>query len=143
MPRPAIHHAILTLLLIAASSSVCLVLLLIFPLSGSVKAIHAAGGDAENGKALFERRCTGCHSLDQDKEGPRLRGVFGRKAGSIATFNYSDSLKASTVVWNEDSLDRWLTDTESVVPDNDMTFHVAKAGERTDIIQYLKAVSGK
>jgi len=100
-------------------------------------------GDAEQGKLLFEKRCTGCHSLDQDKEGPRLRGVYGRKAGTIPTFNYSAPLKTSGITWNDASLDKWLTDTDAVVPDNDMDFHVAKADERADIIRFLRVVSGK
>jgi cytochrome c len=100
-------------------------------------------GDPQRGKELFEKRCGGCHSLDKDKEGPRLGNVFGRKAGTIATFKYSDSLKSAQVVWNAASLDKWLIDTDSVVPDNDMDFHVPKADERTDIIQFLRVSSGK
>ena len=93
--------------------------------------------------ALFEKRCGGCHALDRDKEGPRLRGVYGRTAGSIDSFQYSGALKNSKIVWNDETLDRWLTDTEKVVPDNDMAFHVDKAEERQEIIAYLKQNSGK
>src|SRR6202035_930608 len=103
----------------------------------------ANGGDPQRGKELFEKRCGGCHSLEKDKEGPRLGNVFGRKAGTVPTFKYSDSLKSAQVVWDEASLDRWLVDTESVVPDNDMTFHVPKADERADIIQFLRVSSGQ
>jgi hypothetical protein len=42
--------------------------------------VSRAAADADHGKELFEKRCTGCHSLDQDKEGPRLKGVYGRQA---------------------------------------------------------------
>ena len=96
-----------------------------------------------NGKALFEKRCGGCHALDRDKEGPRLGGVYGRTSGSVDAFQYSDALKKARIVWKEDTLDRWLTDTEKLVPDNDMTFHVEKADERREIIAYLKQTSGK
>jgi cytochrome c len=95
-----------------------------------------------NGKALFERRCGGCHALDRNKEGPRLGGVYGRTSGSVNAFQYSDSLKKAKIVWKEETLDRWLTDTERLVPNNDMTFHVEKADERSDIIAYLKQTSG-
>lgn len=94
-------------------------------------------------KELFEKRCGGCHALDREKEGPRLRGVYGRTAGSIDSFQYSDALKNSKVVWTDETLDRWLTDTEKFVPNNDMTFHVEKADERRNIIAYLKQNSGK
>ena len=97
--------------------------------------VGAAGAQAQaNGKALFEKRCGGCHALDRDKEGPRLGGVYGRTAGSLDSFEYSDELKKSKVKWAEDTLDKWLTDTEKLVPDNDMTFHVEKPDERSAII---------
>ena len=97
----------------------------------------------KHGKELFEKRCGGCHSLDADKEGPRLHNVFGRKAGSVPTFKYSGALKSAQFTWDSASLDRWLTNTESVVPDNDMDFHVPKADERADIIEFLRVASGK
>jgi len=98
---------------------------------------------AASGKELFEKRCGGCHALDRDKEGPRLRGVYGRVAGSVDSFQYSDALKKSKFTWNETTLDKWLTDTEKLVPDNDMSFHVEKADERAEIIAYLKQNSGQ
>ncbi len=123
------------------------ILLLISPLPGRAAGNGALvgdqAGDADRGKQLFEKRCTGCHSLDQDKEGPRLRTVYGRQAGSIPTFNYSDALKSAHLTWDDVSLNKWLTDTESLVPDNDMSFHVPKADERADIIRFLKESSGK
>jgi cytochrome c len=96
-----------------------------------------------NGQELFERRCGGCHSLDRDKEGPRLGGVYGRTAGTIDSFQYSDALKKSGITWNDESLDQWLTDPERVVPGNDMAFHLEKADERRQIIAYLKEKSPK
>lgn len=103
----------------------------------------AEGGNAAHGETLFQKRCTGCHSLDKDKEGPRLRGVFGRKAGSIPSFKYSDAIKKSGILWDSDKLNQWLTDTDKLVPDNDMDFHVEKTDEREDIIAYLKSLSDK
>ncbi len=113
----------------------------VFP--GMVSATSEKAGDAERGKALFEKRCTGCHSLDQEKEGPRLRGVYGRKAGTIATFEYSDAFKKTHIVWNDATLDKWLTDTDTLIPGNDMAFHVPKAEERADIIRFLGTLSEK
>jgi len=92
---------------------------------------------------MFEKRCGGCHALDRDKEGPRLRGVYGRIAGSVDSFQYSDALKKSKITWTDELLDKWLTDTEKLVPGNDMTFHVEKADERSEIIAYLKQNSVK
>jgi len=95
-------------------------------------------GDAASGKIVFEKRCTGCHAMDVDREGPRLRGVFGRKAGSVAGFGYSAVLKSSGLTWNDATLERWLSDPDLVVPGTNMDFHVPKAEERLDLIAYFK-----
>jgi len=102
------------------------------------EAALAGAGDAVRGKAVFEKRCTGCHALQGDREGPRLAGVFGRKAGAIAGFTYSPGLKKSGLTWNDATLDRWLSDPDLVVRDNNMSFSVPKAAERRDLIAFLK-----
>jgi cytochrome c len=95
------------------------------------------------GKEMFEKRCTGCHALDNEKTGPRLRGVFGRAAASVSTFPYSESLRKAGVTWDSSSLDKWLIDPDGFVPDNDMAFRVPSKEERAIIIGYLKDVSPK
>ena len=112
-----------------------------FIVFGQSAAMLIAQANVQNGKALFEKRCGGCHGLDADHEGPRLKGVVGRAAGSVKTFQYSKSLENAKFTWDETSLDKWLADTESVVPDNDMSFRVPKQDERTAIIGYLKSLS--
>ena len=109
----------------------------------TVRPSQAAGQGEQGGKSLFEKRCSGCHALDADHEGPRLRGVFGRPAGKVKTFKYSEALQKAKVTWDEAELDKWLTDTESVAPDNDMGFRVPKQEERTAIIAYLKSLSSR
>lgn len=103
--------------------------------------ISRAAQSTDQGKQLFEKRCTGCHSLERNKEGPILKGVYGRHAGTAPGFNYSSALKSANFVWDEQRLDKWLTDTQSVVEDNNMDFHVPKADERAEIIRYLKEIS--
>ena len=115
----------------------------VFLVLGSTLSIAGRAQTPASGKELFEKRCGGCHALDRDKEGPRLRGVYGRVAGSVDSFKYSDALKQSKITWTDERLDKWLTDTEKLVPDNDMTFHVEKPDERSEIIAYLKQNSGK
>ena len=132
-----------TLTAVSTCISALFILLAISTPQGMLSQNDATTGDPQRGKELFEKRCGGCHSLDKDKEGPRLGNVYGRKAGSIQTFKYSDSLKSAQVVWNDSLLDKWLTNTESVVPDNDMDFRLLKADERADIIQFLRISSGK
>ena len=103
----------------------------------------AANGNPETGRQLFEKRCTGCHSLDKNKEGPRLRGVYGRKAGTVPDFTYSDELKASQIMWDDQSLDQWLINPDAMVSNSDMAFHVSSPQERADIIQFLRLSSAK
>jgi len=116
---------------------------LVSPGSAAAGPAMASAPQANGGDVLFLKRCGGCHSLDQDKEGPRLRHIYGAKAGSVASFKYSTALKSSHAVWDDATLDKWLTNTDSVVPDNDMDYRVPKPEERVAIIQYLKSVSAK
>ncbi|ADV84619.1 heme-binding domain-containing protein [Terriglobus saanensis] len=100
-------------------------------------------GDAARGKSVFDKRCTGCHAMEGDREGPRLAGVFGRKAGSVAGFDYSAGLKNSGITWDETTLEKWLSDPDTLVPDNKMDFHVPAAQERSDLIAYFKHQKGQ
>jgi cytochrome c len=71
------------------------------------------------------------------------RGVYGRKAGAVAGFTYSPAVKTAAVVWDESTLDRWLTNPQSLIPGTRMTFRVALPEDRADIIAFLKRESGK
>jgi cytochrome c len=106
-------------------------------------AADTAAADATHGKELYESRCGGCHSLDANRVGPAHRGVYGRKAGSAANFNYSPAVKNSTVVWEERTLNAWLTNPQALIPGQRMNFRVAAPEDRADIIAYLRQQSGK
>ena len=67
-------------------------------------------------------------------------GVFGRKAGSVSDYDYSDAVKKSKVVWNEKTLDQWLTNPEKVIPGQKMGYTLGEAADRTDVIAYLKTL---
>jgi len=97
----------------------------------------AQAGDAIHGEALYEG-CQDCHSLDSNDIGPRHRGVFGRKAGSLADYAYSDGLKASGLTWDEETLAAWLADPQKLVPGAKMFYHLDQAQDRADVIEYLK-----
>jgi cytochrome c len=112
---------------------------LTFVLIGS----SVASPDPDQGRALFERRCTGCHALDGVKAAPPLRRVFGKPAGRNPQFPYSDALKSATLSWDDATLDRWLADPDAVVPGNDMSFRLESAAERADIVAYLKQLGSK
>jgi cytochrome c len=93
-------------------------------------------GNAERGKALYQG-CSGCHSIDENDIGPKHRGVVGRRAGTVPDYAYSAALKGSGVVWDEVTLDRWLTNPSAMVPGTKMFFLLAKPQDRADVIAYL------
>jgi cytochrome c len=97
-----------------------------------------AAGDADAGRVLYQARCAACHSLDYNGAGPAHRGVFGAAAAQVAGFAYSDALKATRLVWNEESPDCWLADPEKFAPGQRMGLSVPDAKERSDLIAYLK-----
>jgi cytochrome c len=100
-----------------------------------------AEGDASRGQQGF-RACAPCHSLESDRNmtGPSLAGLWGRQAGSLPSFDrYSDALKASGIIWDDRSLDGWLTDPDRMVPDNEMPFNGIKDTRvRADLLAFLK-----
>lgn len=93
-------------------------------------------GDATRGKTLYQA-CMGCHSLDEDDVGPRHRGVVGRTAGTVPGYAYSPALKNSHIVWDPETLDRWLTNPQAFVPGAKMFFAMPAAQDRADVIAYL------
>lgn len=97
-----------------------------------------AGGDPVRGEELYHR-CQGCHSIDRNRIGPMHKGLFGRTAGTVPGFSYSAAMKNSGIVWNEDTLDRFLKNPRQMVPGTKMTYAGIKdAKDRADLIAYLK-----
>ena len=102
------------------------------------QAFPSQAADPIRGKQLYESRCGACHSVDDNRAGPAHKGVFGRKAGSAPGFDYSPALRASKVVWNEKTLNRWLADPEKLISGQKMGFSVPDPKERADLIEFLK-----
>lgn len=116
----------------------CFALCLILPAAQAHTQDPAA---IKQGQRLWQQRCTDCHALDTDETGPRHRGVFGRRAGSIEGYDYSRALKRSQVTWDASSLDDWLADPEKFIPGQNMDFKVRSAAERAALIAYLRSLS--
>jgi cytochrome c len=99
-----------------------------------------ADGDAAHGKTLFSR-CSTCHTItNQNKVGPSLAGVVGRKAGTVEGARYSKALPASGIVWDDQTLDSFLADPARAVPGTSMMVKLPNAQDRADIIAYLKTI---
>ena len=99
-------------------------------------------GDIANGKSVF-LICKSCHTLVEggaSMTGPNLWGVFGRKAASVAGFNYSDPMKASAITWDAATMDKWITDPKELILGTKMSFVGIKSPkDRIDVIAYLKS----
>ena len=115
-------------------------LLLALALAGGAGLAQAAG-DPVHGEQVYHR-CQGCHSIDRNRIGPMHKGLFGRKAGSVPDFDYSDAMKNSGIVWTEVTLDQFLQGPRKMVPGTKMTFvGVPKPQDRADLIAYLEAAT--
>ena len=101
----------------------------------------AENGDAGRGQRVFGA-CSACHSLQAGKSmtGPSLANIWNKKAGSDPHFSrYSDALKSSSVVWDDNTLDAWITNPQLVVPNNEMTFPgIREPQQRLDLLAFLK-----
>jgi len=100
---------------------------------------HAQNG-APDGAQLFKGNCAVCHSAEpgQNKIGPSLFGVVGRKAGTAPGYTYSDTMKNSGLTWTPDQLDTYLTNPKGVVSNTKMMFLGLKnANDRKAITEYL------
>ena len=100
-----------------------------------------------NGERQFARKCSICHALTEGsarKAGPSLYEVFGRRAGTLPDYPYSETLTGSDIVWTEETIDQLFLDgPDHFIPGSKMPMQViAKPEDRTDLVKYLKAAAG-
>ncbi|KAJ1536554.1 cysteine desulfurase [Nowakowskiella sp. JEL0078] len=98
--------------------------------------------DAVNGAKLFKTRCAQCHVVEKGqphKVGPNLNGLFGRKSGTAAGFQYSDAMTKKQLTWTEDQMFIYLENPKKFVPGTKMVFAgLKKESDRKDLIAFLK-----
>lgn len=101
----------------------------------------AAGKTPSAGEIKFRAHCIGCHSIGCNRAGPKLLGIFGRKAGTVVDFaSYTAALRGANIVWSEESLDAFLREPAKLIPGTSMAavVRVDSAEDRRDIIAYLR-----
>lgn len=102
-------------------------------------------GDLDNGRRVFAR-CRSCHTVTEggpNMTGPNLYGVFGRQAGGVEGYNYSNAVKTAGFVWDADKLDHWLENPHTFLRGTKMSFAgLADAADRRDVIAWLKVETG-
>ena len=99
-----------------------------------------SAADVAAGQAIFNR-CKICHTVEaggRNGVGPNLHGVIGRKAGGAEGFDYSEAMKTSGIVWDDETLTKYLGNPRETVPGNKMAFPGIKDDkEMTDLLAYL------
>ena len=108
----------------------------------SVPLTANAAGDAAAGEKIFAH-CAPCHSTKpgENKFGPSLAGVFGRKSGTEPGYNYSSAMKGLNVTWDATNLDEYLQGPGKFVRGTKMVYFVPNEKDRQDVIAYLKTLS--
>jgi cytochrome c2 len=107
----------------------------------------AFAGDAAAGKTYFGQTCMQCHSAEAGdgggEIGPSLIGVFGRPAGvGDDRFAYTKALTDSKLVWNLETLERFLTDPATTVPGTTMALPIPVKKDRDNVIAYFQSLVG-
>ena len=102
--------------------------------------------ELSNGERQFARKCSVCHTLQADgkrRAGPTLYGVFGRRAGTLEGYPYSDALKTSKIVWNEETISRLFTEgPDKVTPGTKMPIQRMKnEQDRRDLVSFLQSAT--
>jgi cytochrome c len=114
---------------------VCAVALL-----GAACARGLAAAELQRGALLFQT-CTACHSVLGDGVGPNLAGIYGKKAASRPDFSYSSAMRASGLVWDEPTLNAFISNPQAVVKGTTMTFPgYPKAADVDAVVSYLKTL---
>jgi cytochrome c len=106
--------------------------------AGIVMTAPASAADANHGKQVFAQ-CAACHSNKPDAIGPSLKGVYGRKSGSLADFRYSNAMMRASLTWDDATLHAYIKDPQAKIPGNRMPFGgLSSDQDIDDVIAYLK-----
>ena len=101
--------------------------------------------DVTSGQLLFNNACRTCHSIreGENRLGPHMRGIIGRKAGSLPNYSFSSAMKGANFVWDEKNLERFIANPDETVPGNTMKPYggLASAESRVKLIAFLKTLA--
>jgi len=101
--------------------------------------------DVASGQQVFNNACRTCHSIreDDNRLGPHMRGLIGRKAGSLPNYSYSSAMKGADFVWDEEKLERFIANPDETVPGNNMKPYagLVSAESRSKLIAFLKTLT--
>src|SRR5262245_57548918 len=130
------------LALISVLSGIAYILL---STSSAPEELAPQNADVASGQQVFNNFCRTCHSTKEgdNRLGPHVRGIIGRKAGSLPNYSYSSAMKGADFVWDEGQLDRFIAKPDETVPGNSMKPYggLASAESRVKLIAFLKTLA--
>jgi cytochrome c len=105
------------------------------------------GAQEKDGQLLFNNACRTCHTMKEgdNRLGPNLHKIVGRKAGSLTDYAYSEAMKKSDLVWDKANLDKFIASPDQVVSGHKMKPYggLNAADDRAKIVAYLEESAGK
>jgi cytochrome c len=126
----------------AISGLVCTIFLMLLAFSAVPQEPAREGSDTESGQLTFNNACRTCHTTKEgdNRLGPNLNNVIGRKAGSLPNYGYSSAMKGADFVWDKEKLDRFIAKPDEVVPGNNMKPYggLPSAEDRSKVIVFLE-----
>jgi cytochrome c len=127
----------------AVSGLVCATFLMLLGFSAVPQESGHKGADTESGQLTFNNSCRTCHTIKEgdNRLGPNLHNIIGRKAGSLPNYGYSSAMKGADFVWDKEKLDRFIAKPDEVVPGNNMKPYggLTSAEDRAKVIVFLES----
>jgi cytochrome c len=113
--------------------------------SSQSQQLVSQGKEAASEQQVFNNVCRTCHTIKEgdNRQGPNLYKIIGRKAGSLPDYSYSSAMKGTGFVWDEEKLEHFIASPDEVVPGNNMKPYsgLASTDDRTKVIAFLQSVS--
>jgi cytochrome c len=127
----------------AISGLVCTTFLVLLGFPAVPQEPAGKGADTESGQLTFNNACRTCHTTKEgdNRLGPNLHNIIGRKAGSLQNYGYSSAMKGADFVWDKEKLDRFIAKPDEVVPGNNMKPYggLTSAEDRAKVIVFLES----
>ena len=124
---------------------VCTISLTLLGFPAAAQEAARKGADTESGQLTFNNACRTCHTTKEgdNRLGPNLRKIIGRKAGSLANYGYSSAMKGADFVWDKEKLNRFIAKPDEILPGNNMKPYggLTSAEDRAKVIEFLESAS--
>ena len=124
---------------------VCTIFLMVLGFPAAAQESARKGPDSVSGQLTFNNACRTCHTTKEgdNRLGPNLHNVIGRKAGSLPSYGYSSAMKGADFVWDKEKLDRFIAKPDEIVPGNNMKPYggLTSAEDRAKVIAFLESVT--